>query len=93
MKTWDSTAGVQSNGPSYLVANDGNGHPDLFVRDRRLGKTTRLDVSQQGWNVGRARATRDGSRLAVLSGPEVNFIPWLQVFLWIQPAPDPLRIH
>jgi Tol biopolymer transport system component len=37
-----------SSGASNLVAGDTNGQPDLFVRDRSLGTTTRVDVSTTG---------------------------------------------
>ncbi len=37
-----------SSGATNLVAGDTNGHRDLFLRDRRLGTTVRVDVSTSG---------------------------------------------
>ena len=56
----------------WLIANDTNGHADIFVRDRQLGTTTRVSVSSTGveslWNSQNASMTPDGALVAFDSG-------------------------
>lgn len=46
--------------PSNLVPGDTNGKPDIFVRDRRAGTTTRVSVSSSGVQANRQSGTYSG---------------------------------
>jgi uncharacterized repeat protein (TIGR01451 family) len=67
-----------SSAASNLVSNDSNGYADIFVRNRKLGKTTRVSVSSTGTegNMGiGATGTLDISadgRYVVFSSPSSN---------------------
>ena len=63
---------------SNLVANDGNGHWDAYVRDRRTSTTERVSVSSAGVE-GNAdsflSSISDGGRLVVIASDASNLVP------------------
>jgi Tol biopolymer transport system component len=54
---------IFSSTATNLVPGDTNGHMDVFVRDRRRGTTSRVDVGPR-----RAQANGDGQALAISAG-------------------------
>jgi Tol biopolymer transport system component len=56
-----------SSNATNLVRGDTNGLPDVFVRDRKTGRTTRVSVDSRGRQAGRDRS-RTGSSSALISG-------------------------
>jgi hypothetical protein len=54
---------IFSSDATNLVPGDTNGHEDVFVRDRRRGVTTRVDLG-----LGRVQANGDGDALAISAG-------------------------
>lgn len=62
-----------------LVAGDTNEAADIFVRDRQLGKTTRVNISSsgaqaKGWSYG-PKLSADGRFVAFISGAS-NLVSW-----------------
>jgi Tol biopolymer transport system component len=66
-----------------LVMGDVNNEPDIFVRDRLLGTTQRVNVSSQGAQANffsyNPRITNDG-RFVYFSSPATNLVPGDSVF-------------
>jgi Tol biopolymer transport system component len=64
-----------SSNATNLVRGDTNGLPDVFVRDRKTGRTTRVSVDSRGRPGGRDRS-RTGSSSALISadGRYVGFL-------------------
>jgi len=59
------------------VAGDSNGQRDLFLRDRKLGTTVRVDVSTSGSQANgpvRFSALSSDGRRAVFGSPATNLI-------------------
>jgi Tol biopolymer transport system component len=66
-----------SSTATNLVAGDSNGQRDLFLRDRRLGTTVRVDVSSsgsQGNGPARFSALSSDGRWAVFGSPATNLV-------------------
>ncbi|MCC6408664.1 MAG: PD40 domain-containing protein [Planctomycetes bacterium] len=83
---WSSDGALSSDGrvvafssaASNLVANDSNGHSDVFVHDRATGTTSRVSVASdgsQGNNVSSWVQLSGDARLVVFQSTATNLVP------------------